>query len=199
MPITEQVIVKAEAKKKPYRIFDEYGLFLEVRPNGKKVWRMRYSCNHKQTIITFGEYPIINISTARQKCHDAKLMIYNGESPSKHREELVDSAAQKFAKENTFANVAESWYKRKTKVAYAPKTVKTIRWRLDKYIIPKLGDKQIDEITSLDLFKMAQEIEDKGFIETAHRIMPEVRRISQDKKSKTYHNENACGSNWNYR
>jgi hypothetical protein len=34
----------------------DYGLYLDIRPTGKKVWRMRYWIKGKENIFTFGEY-----------------------------------------------------------------------------------------------------------------------------------------------
>ena len=42
MPLTEIMIKQAKPKDKVYMMSDGKGLALEVRPNGKKYWVIRY-------------------------------------------------------------------------------------------------------------------------------------------------------------
>ena len=41
--LTQFAIQKAAPTDKPYKVFDGNGLFLLVKPNGKKLWRFRLS------------------------------------------------------------------------------------------------------------------------------------------------------------
>ena len=40
--LTEARIRAAKPKDKPYKVFDERGLFLLVTPTGGRLWRLRY-------------------------------------------------------------------------------------------------------------------------------------------------------------
>ncbi|MBX2833589.1 MAG: Arm DNA-binding domain-containing protein [Micavibrio sp.] len=42
----------ARPKEKKYKLFDGRGLFLEVRPNGAKYWRMKYRFLNKEKLST---------------------------------------------------------------------------------------------------------------------------------------------------
>lgn len=39
MPISDTALRNAKAKEKPYKLYDEKGLFIQVIPNGGKWWR----------------------------------------------------------------------------------------------------------------------------------------------------------------
>ena len=42
MKLTDVAVRKAKAGVKPLRLWDGHGLYLEVRPNGSKLWRWKY-------------------------------------------------------------------------------------------------------------------------------------------------------------
>ena len=53
-PLTDTKIKKAKPKDKIYKLFDGNGLYLEVKPNGKKTWRVKYRLNGKEKTYTIG-------------------------------------------------------------------------------------------------------------------------------------------------
>ncbi|MDH5536236.1 MAG: Arm DNA-binding domain-containing protein, partial [Betaproteobacteria bacterium] len=57
--LTDTQIRKAKPGKKPRKIADQGGLYIEVRPSGKKLWRYRYRIEGKENIFVMGEYPDI--------------------------------------------------------------------------------------------------------------------------------------------
>lgn len=40
--LTDKAIAQAKPKEKAYRLYDQYGLYLEVSPAGGKLWRLKY-------------------------------------------------------------------------------------------------------------------------------------------------------------
>ncbi|WP_163111134.1 Arm DNA-binding domain-containing protein, partial [Acinetobacter baumannii] len=58
----------AKPKEKPFKLADGQGLYLEVRPSGLKVWRMKYSRpGGQENTLTFGEYGRRGVSLARAR------------------------------------------------------------------------------------------------------------------------------------
>ncbi len=41
-PLTDKTIKNAKAKEKKYKLSDGGGLFLQITPNGSKLWRLQY-------------------------------------------------------------------------------------------------------------------------------------------------------------
>ena len=62
MQLKEFTIRKAKPKKKPYRLSDGGSLFLLVKPNGSKLWQLRYRFRRKENILSFGPYPLVTIA-----------------------------------------------------------------------------------------------------------------------------------------
>ncbi|WP_243366717.1 Arm DNA-binding domain-containing protein [Fundidesulfovibrio soli] len=57
----------AKPGPKPCKLPDERGLVLEVRPNGGKWWRLRYSFEGKEKMLSLGVYPDVGLKDARQR------------------------------------------------------------------------------------------------------------------------------------
>lgn len=106
--ITDSAARNAKPKEKAYRIKDEHGLYLEVRPSGMKSWRLRYYSNGKEGIMTLGEYPLLSCKEARLKRDEIHRKLMDGASPS-------EIAAPKQAAVPTFEEVAREWLKEQVK------------------------------------------------------------------------------------
>ena len=58
-PLSDAHIKRSKAKEKQYKLNNGDGLCIIIRPNGKKVFKLKYKINGKETERTIGEYPII--------------------------------------------------------------------------------------------------------------------------------------------
>ena len=52
---------------------DGKGLFLLVKNNGSKLWRLRYKYAGKHQEMALGKYPTVPLSEARKMAEDARL------------------------------------------------------------------------------------------------------------------------------
>lgn len=41
-PLTDSTIKTARPKEKPYKLTDGQGLYLDIKPNGSKLWRFKH-------------------------------------------------------------------------------------------------------------------------------------------------------------
>lgn len=162
--ITDATAKGAKPQEKAYRIKDEHGLYLEIRPTGKKSWRLRYYTDGKEGIMTLGEYPLMSCKEARQKRDEIRKKLMEGTAPA-------DVATHKKAGTPTFADVAKEWLKQQEKNGNrAKKFFGVTNGRLNTYVLPEFGDKPINEVTSLDLLRLSQKIRDFGLSETSRRV-----------------------------
>jgi hypothetical protein len=76
----------------------------------------------------------------------------------------------------TLREVAEAFYEKHVKVNNRPSFVKQQRWRLDKYILPQLGDRPIDQVTAVVVTRHLDEIAEKTPI-NANRVMTTLRKM----------------------
>ncbi len=66
----------------PYKKTDERGLYLEVFPNGSKLWRFKYSFAGKEKRMALGAWPEVSLQKARHMRDELRVRIANGEDPA---------------------------------------------------------------------------------------------------------------------
>jgi hypothetical protein len=71
----------ASKRAKDYKLTDGAGLYLLVRPNGSKLWRMKYRFGDKEKLLSFGAYPEVSLAAARLRRAEAKIALAQGSDP----------------------------------------------------------------------------------------------------------------------
>lgn len=64
--LTDSKLRGLKPREKPYKVSDGGGMYIEVRPNGSKWWRLAYRLNGKQQLKSLGVYPEIGLFEARR-------------------------------------------------------------------------------------------------------------------------------------
>lgn len=168
MPLTAIAVKNAKPQSKPYKLFDEKGLYLEISPNGGKWWRYKYRFQGKEKRISLGIYPDISLADARNSHADARKLLVNGIDPSEERKS--EKATKKLNTENSFELVAREWWQSHMKNKAATHKDKVIR-RFELYLFPWIGSKPISEITAPQMLDVIKRIEKLNKAETAHRAL----------------------------
>jgi hypothetical protein len=109
-PLTDTAIKNAKAREKEYTLSDGNGLQLVIKPNGRKVWEIRYTVNAKAKKTTGGTYPVVSLKDARVKLDELKNKVLNGIDPIQEKKAL--KAIGEFALQR---NTPKSWRIRITK------------------------------------------------------------------------------------
>lgn len=169
-PLTDREIRNAPVWKTDYKMSEPGGLYLLVKPNGSKWWRMRYSIRGVQKQISMGVYPQVTLARARAACNEAKALIARGIDPLEaRREEKSEKKAETAPEKMTFGMMAEEWFK-KNEETWANGHKRTIRLRLDKYVLPFIANANIAELKTVDYARLIAQIENRNLIETAKRV-----------------------------
>jgi Arm DNA-binding domain len=62
MPVLNEARIRAAKPiERPYKLFDERGLFLLVTPSGGRLWRFRYRLGGVEKLLTLGAYPDVSL------------------------------------------------------------------------------------------------------------------------------------------
>jgi hypothetical protein len=168
--LTELRVRAANAAEKPYKLYDERGLFMLVTTAGGRLWRFKYRVCGVEKLLTLGAYPDFSLKRAREKRDDARRALADGIDPGAKRRAASD------AKTNTFLAVAGEWLLTK-KASLTESTWARDRQQVHKWVVPYLGSKPIASIEAPDLFEVLKRIEVKGVIDTAHRTREVCGRI----------------------
>src|ERR1035437_3906658 len=78
MPLTNIAIQKAKAGKKPVRLYDSGGLYVEISPAGGKLWRLKYRFGGKEKRLALGVYPDVPLTKARDNRDKARQLLADG-------------------------------------------------------------------------------------------------------------------------
>lgn len=186
--LTDTKIKHAKPRKKPFKMFDERGLFLliypdridaetgKIRRHGSKGWRFRYRYGGREKLLSFGNYPDTSLKLARAKRDDARQLLADNIDPSAVRQ------AEKLAQADTFEAIAREWLVAgcpggRSKKGVSDNTGDQLRRRLTTYVFPYVGRWPMTDVTAPELLKMLRRIESKGTHETAHRVRSLCSRV----------------------
>jgi len=167
MALTVTAINAAKSKDKPYKLTDGLGLYLLVKENGGRLWRMNYSFLGKQKTLSFGSYPEVSLAKAREKRTAAREALADGQDPAELRKAKVREAKAK--SEETFKAIANEWLARLEIEGRAAKTLQKMRWLLD-LAYPLIGSRPIADLTAPELLEVLRTVEVRGRYETANRL-----------------------------
>lgn len=176
MALNNIAIKGASPKEKPYKLFDSGGLYVEVMPTGKKLWRLKYYYLKKEKRISFGAYPLVSLAEAREARDDAKRLLIKGIDPSQAKKDKKIVATRNA--ENTFKAVALEWLDVRGhdwSKGYRDKLIQA----LEGNIFPFIGDKPIADITPPELLEVLRKIEGRGSFDIAQRTKSICSRIFQ--------------------
>ncbi|WP_226018892.1 integrase arm-type DNA-binding domain-containing protein [Novosphingobium sp. FKTRR1] len=161
--------------KKTYRKTDEKGLYLEVRPNGSKLWFFKYRHQGAEKRIGLGAWPDVSLAEARERRDAARKTAQDGSDPLHLRK--MDKIAAKVSGGNTFQSVGEDFIKvRMEGTKKAAPTIKKARWYLAQFK-PALGNRPIADIEPGELLLVLKQIEARGTHYSARRARAFASRV----------------------
>lgn len=168
MSLTDIIIRNAKPKEKQYKLSDEKGLYLLIKPNGRKYFRLKYRIDKKEKVHALGVYPEISLKEARDKIDELRKYIKGGIDPieAKRREERQ----RILNNEALFSNVLYEWYQARIG-SWTPSHAAKILRRFEIDVLPLLGNRPIKEITAPELLATIRIVENRGAIDIAHRIL----------------------------
>lgn len=70
--LKEMTVRNAKPREKAYKLADEKGLYLFIKPNGSKAWRLKYRFLGKEKTLSIGLYPDVSLSDARNARDNAR-------------------------------------------------------------------------------------------------------------------------------
>lgn len=167
-PLSPTECSSAKAREKDYRLYDGGGLFLLVKSNGSKIWRFKYTKpNGVETLMSFGEFPAVTLANARGLREEAKSLLAKSLDPIDERNRKKEEARSENS--SSFEIIAREWFDRAMANKSKSHRDRTMN-RLESDIFPWLGKRDISTIEAPELLTCLRRIEERGAIETAHRV-----------------------------
>lgn len=172
--LNETIVKRAKAKDKPYKLYDEGGLYLQVMPGRRKVWRLRYHWDGKEQRIKIGEYPDVSVNDARMECAKVKKWIADGVRPSFAMD--VGQRKSKALRTGTFQEMAEEWHASMVD-RWTDRHAGNVLDSLKKWVFPHIGTYPMAKIDAPTVMTVLARIQDVAAIETCHRVRQRISAV----------------------
>ena len=168
MSLTDTAIRKAKPADKPQKLRDGGGLYLLLRPDGARWWRWDYRrpMTGKRNTLSLGIYPEVGLAEARQRHAEARQLLAAGTDPGEQRKAEKAAGSERAA--NSFEVVAREWLGKRD---WVPSYLDKVAAWLANDVFPYIGGRPVAELTAPEFLRVARRIEERGAIESAHRIM----------------------------
>jgi hypothetical protein len=167
MSLTDVRIRNAKPGARAYKLSDGGGMYLLVKPDGGRYWRMDYRFAGRRRTLALGVYPTVTLSAARTARHEARGLLVQNIDPGAAKR--ANKRAGKLASENTFEAVAREWLANQRR-RLVPRYWALLLARLEGDIFPQIGSRPIAEIDAPELLEVLRKVEKRGVIETARRL-----------------------------
>lgn len=174
MALNDAQIRAIRATDRPVKKADGKGLYVEVAPNGSKLWRLKFRIGGKEKRLALGAYPEVGLAEARKRRDAARALIEQGIDPTLERKR--EKAAAKVSAHDSFERIAEEYVEKMEKEARAPATVAKARWFLS-LLKPAIGTMPVSEVDPQMLLAAFRKLEAKGNYETAKKSRSFASRV----------------------
>ncbi|WP_226100930.1 tyrosine-type recombinase/integrase [Dickeya oryzae] len=167
MPLNARQIETAKPQDKEYKLTDGAGLYLLIKPNGAKYWRLKYRVAGKEKKLSIGVYPDISLAEARLKREEAGKIIASGGDPSEQKQ--VERQAKKINIDNTFKAIALEWHEYK-RPNWSKGYAEDLMEAFENDIFPDIGKRPIAEIKPLEMLTTLRKLEKRGVLDKLRKI-----------------------------
>lgn len=176
MALTDTKLQRLPARERPYQCADGGGLYVEVQPTGKKVWRMQYRLggrDARKERVTLGEYPAHTIAQARLWREQCRALIAHGRSPAAAKQAEKEARAARAT--DSVAAFADLWYA--DVVSRTNSEPRNIRRVLDKDVLPAIGEKPVADVTIQDVLAITDAVKARGADQMALQTRNVIKRL----------------------
>ena len=177
-PLTTTEVKNYKPESKMYKKPDGKGLWLVIKPNGTKSWRYDFRYGGKNLSMSFGIYPEIGLKEAREKREEARELL------SKNINPISEKRIKKASESLTLGNVIDEWIELRKK-GRSEATV-TQNKRMFKNITDWLGNVAIKDVKRVNIINILEKVQNRGTIETAHRLLSLINKVYMFAVTKEY-------------
>jgi hypothetical protein len=167
--LTDRTISTAKPGAAQRKIFDAgrdsvAGLHLLIRPNGSKLWRLRYWLGGRERLLALGDYNAgVTLAAAREAARAAKRAVAEGVDPVAQRR--ADAIERERTKAATVAAVAADWL---ADGKWVPAVKRQYARYLERDILPALGPMPVSEVRRSDVAAVVKRAERQRRSTDAH-------------------------------
>jgi len=140
--------------KKQIKLYDGDGLFVLIKSNGSKLWRMRYKMAGKEKALALGSYPDVKLKEARRLTGEYNADVLRGVDPAmvraKNKQKDDDGKP-------TFEPVAREWMEQVSRDWVDKSAQKLTTW-MEIDVFPYMGGMTFEEIEAPDVLLILRRV-----------------------------------------
>ena len=174
MPLTDRKVKQVKSKDKDFKLTDEKGMYLLVKINGSKYWRLKYRFEGKEKTLALGVYPDVSLADARDKRDDARKLIAKEIDPSEVKKE--EKRVKKIKAGNAFEVIAREWWKNQ-KGNWTESHADRVINSLEIDVFPQFGNKSIIDIEPQEVLATIRKVEARGALNVAERLLQRCSKV----------------------
>ena len=119
------------------------GLFLYVKPTGKRFWVQRLTFRGRRRDLGLGSPPVVTLAEAREQALENKRLVRSGGDPLAEKRRARRILSFEEAATKAHAELAPTWKNQKDRDAYLA--------TLKAYVFPRFGQVALPDVTSADV------------------------------------------------
>lgn len=169
--LAEVAVRQSRGKDRPYKLSDGGGLYILIKPDNAKYWRLKFRLHGKEKTLALGVYPGVSMAEARREAVKAKEYIRQGIDPVIRRKQERQSNIA-----NSFRNIAKEWHD-KQKGSWTHDHAERVWRTLEVDVFPVIGDMPIKNIQTLDCLSAIRAIEERGALDVASRVKQRISSV----------------------
>ncbi len=178
MALSDMKLKNLNPQEKAYKVPDRDGMYVVVSPKGTVTFRYDYRLAGRRETLSLGQFDELqasqpkrdpetikygdplSLADARELLARAKNAVSRGDSPARDKAD----GKRELRESGTFKAFAEIWLR---DAGLADSTVAMRKSILDRDVLPKLGKRKLEEITSSQVFDLCEKIKERGAPATA--------------------------------
>jgi integrase len=148
------------------------GLYLVIQASGRKSWAVRYRFQGQARKLTLDGFP--SLAAAHRLAQEALDRVAEGYDPASEKQSAkraVDLGS------NIFSAVAAEFVERYVRKNTRPSSARETERFLAKDVLPKWGNKRIQDITKRNVLDLLDGIVDRGGGLSANRVLAVTRKL----------------------
>jgi len=153
------------------------GLYFVLQPSGVRSWAVRYRHAGKPRKLTLGPYPVLELGAARTRAREALQVVALGRDPASEKQDALKTARLAEPGVDTVAAIVATFLERHARAKTKANTADDTERRFRLHVLPKWGERRIQDITRRDVIALLDGIVDRGTPIAANRTLATISKF----------------------